>query len=97
LCFSLLHKKVCQEYHSSKIRTTLRDDDLKPLIPFSGNKWRKTEYPEDPEYGKRWSVERVFSRLKRVFGLESNRFFGLKKAKIHVFSCVIAYLLRYKL
>ena len=85
------------QYHSSKIRTILRDDGLKPLIPFSGNKWRKTEYPKDPEYGKRWSVERVFSRLKGVFGLESNRFFGLKKAKIHVFSCVIAYLLRYKL
>ena len=85
------------QYHSSKIRTRIRNDNLIPVIPFSGNQWQKTEYPEDPEYGKRWSVERVFSRLKGVFGLESNRFFGLKKVKIHVFSCVIAYLLRYKM
>jgi len=85
------------QYHSSKIRTRIRNDNLIPVIPFSGNRWQKTENPKDPEYGKRWSVERVFSRLKEVFGLESNRFFGLKKVKIHVFSCVIAYLMRYKM
>jgi IS5 family transposase len=85
------------EYHSSHIRTTLRNDNLVPVIPFSGNKWQKTENPKDPDYGKRWAVERVFSRLKEVFGLENNRFFGLRKVKIHVFSCVLAYLLRYKM
>ncbi len=85
------------QYHSSKIRTRIRDDNLIPVIPFSGNRWQKTENPKDPEYGKRWSVERVFSRLKEVFGLGKNRFFGLKKVKIHVFSCVIAYLMRYKM
>lgn len=85
------------QYHSSKIRTVVREDGLTPLIPFSATKSHKTEYPEDQEYGKRWSVERVFSRLKEVFGLGSNRFFGLKKVKIHVFSCVIAYLMRYKM
>jgi hypothetical protein len=85
------------QYHSSKIRTTLRNDNVVPVIPFSGNRWQKTENPKDPEYGRRWAVERVFSRLKEVFGLESNRFLGLKKVKIHVFSCVIAYLVRYKM
>lgn len=85
------------QYHSSKIRTRVRNDNLIPVIPFSGNRWQKTENPKDPEYGKRWAVERVFSRLKEVFNLESNRFFGLKKVKIHVFSCVIAYLMRYKM
>ena len=85
------------QYHSSKIRARLREDNLIPVIPFSGNRWQKTENPMDPEYGKRWAVERVFSRLKEVFGLESNRFFGLKKVKIHVFSCVVAYLVRYKM
>jgi IS5 family transposase len=85
------------QYHSSKIRTQLREDNIVPLIPFSGNKYQKTEHPKDPDYGKRWAVERVFSRLKEVFGLESNRFFGLKKVRIHVFSCVIAYLVRYKM
>ena len=85
------------QYHSSKIRTRLRNDGITPVIPFSGNRWQKTESPRDPEYGKRWAVERVFARLKGVFCLEENRFFGLKKVKIHVFSCVIAYLMRYKM
>lgn len=85
------------QYYSSKISTRIRNDNLIPVIPFGGNRWQKLENPKDPEYGKRWSVERVFSRLKGVFGLEENRFFGLKKVKIHVFSCVIAYLMRYKM
>lgn len=85
------------QYHSSKIRTALRNDSNIPVIPFAGNRWQKTESPKDPDYGKRWAVERVFSRLKEVFGLENNRFFGLKKVRIHVFSCVLAYLLRYKM
>ncbi len=85
------------QYHSSKIRTILRNDGITPVIPFSGNRWQKTENPKDPEYGRRWAVERVFSRLKEVFGLEENRFFGMKKVRIHVFSCVIAYLLRYRM
>jgi transposase len=85
------------QYHSSKIRTKLRNDNMIPVIPFGGNRWQKRENPKDPEYGKRWSVERVFSRLKEVFGLEENRFFGLKRVKIHVFSCVIAYLMKYSM
>ena len=85
------------QYHSSRIRSALRDDDLVPVIPFSGNKYRKTETPKDPDYGKRWSVEHVFSRLKEVFDLRKNRFFGLRKVRIHVFSCVLAYLLQYKI
>lgn len=85
------------QYHSSKIRSTLRDEDIVPVIPFSGNGYQKTENPTDPDYGKRWSIEHVISRLKDVFGLRENRFFGLKKVKIHVFSCILAYLLKYKM
>ena len=81
--------------HSSKIRTALRDDNIIPVIPFSGNKWRKTEQPKDPDYGKRWSVEHVFSRLKEMFGLAKNRFMGLKRVRIHVYSCLLANLLEY--
>ena len=77
------------QYHSSKIRTTIRNDNNVPVIPWSGNKWQKTENPNDPDYRKRWAIERVFSRLKEVF--------GLKKVKIHVFSCILAYLLRYRM
>ena len=55
------------QYHPSKIRTRIRNGNLIPVIPFSGNRWQKTENSKDPEYRKRWPVERVFSRLKEVF------------------------------
>ena len=44
-----------------------------------------------------WSAERVFSRLKEMFDLASNRFVGVKKVTIFAFSCLIAYLIRYVL
>lgn len=83
------------QYHSWKIRTTLRNDNLVPVIPFSGNRWQKTENPKDPDYGKRWAVEHLFSRLKEMFGMAKNRFIGLKKVRIHVYSCLLANLLEY--
>lgn len=83
------------QYHSSKIRTRLRDDNMIPLIPWSGNKHLKTENPKDPDYGKRWAVEHLFSRLKELFGLEKSRFIGLKKVRIHVYSCLLANLIEY--
>ncbi len=85
------------QYHSSKIRARLRNDGVTHIIPFNGNRWQKTEKPNDPEYGKRWAVERVFSRLKGIFGLGFNRFFSFRKARIHSLSCVIGYLLRYNM
>ena len=57
--------------------------------------WSKSEAPKDPDYGKRWAIERIFSRLKEVFGMAKNRFVGLKKVSIHVFSCLLAYAVRY--
>jgi Transposase DDE domain len=83
------------QYHAWKIRAQIRSDNMIPVIPFSGNRWQKTENPKDPDYGKRWAVERVFSRLKEMFGLAKNRFVGLKKVTIHVFSCLLAYLIKY--
>ncbi|MEM3416116.1 MAG: transposase, partial [Candidatus Micrarchaeaceae archaeon] len=83
------------EYHSSKIYEQLRYDGITPVIPRSGNKYRKTIEPKDPDYGKRWAVEHFFSRLKEMFGLAKNRFIGIKKVTIHVFSCLLANLLEY--
>ncbi|MGC8587161.1 MAG: transposase [Candidatus Micrarchaeia archaeon] len=59
------------------------------------NKYRKTIEPKDLDYGKRWAVERLFSVLKEMFGLAKNRFVGIKKVTIHVFSCLLANLLEY--
>jgi len=33
-----------------------------------------------------------FARLKEMFSLARNRFVGIKKATIHVSSCLIAYI-----
>lgn len=85
------------QYHASRIRTALWDDNMIPVIPYGGNGGAQRENPKDPDYGKRWAIEHVISRLKDMFGLRENRFFGLKKVKIHVFSCILAYLLRYKM
>jgi len=85
------------QYHSTKIREELRYSGLEALIPFSGTKNRKTENPKDPDYGKRWSIEHIFSRLKEMFNLNKIRSVGLKRVKIHIFSCVLAYLMEYLL
>jgi Transposase DDE domain len=85
------------QYYSSKIRRELRDRGLIPVIPVSGNQYHKTENPKDPDYGKRWSLEHIFSRLKEMFNMRKNRFIGLKKVKIFVYSCVLAYLIEYLL
>lgn len=63
----------------------------------NGRRWRKSETPKDPDYGKRWSIERIFSRLKEMFNMRRNRFIGIKKVKMHVYSCILAYLIEYLL
>lgn len=85
------------QYHSSKIRQGLRDRGLVPLIPVSATIHHRTEDPKDPDYGKRWSIEHIFSRLKEMFNMRKNRFIGLKKVKMFVYSCVLAYLIEYLL
>lgn len=80
---------------SFDVRRELRYNDIKDLIAINGRGHRKSEIPKDPDYGKRWSIERFFSRLKEVFGLSKNRFIGMRKVMIHVYSCIIAYLISY--
>jgi hypothetical protein len=80
---------------SSDIRRELRYYSISDVIAINGRGWRKSESPKDPDYGKRWAVERFFSRLKEVFGLSKNRFIGIKKVMMHIYSCIIAYLVTY--
>ena len=82
-------------YDSTDIKEQLRECGITPVISRNGRRWRKSETPKDPDYGKRWAIERIFSRLKEVFGMAKNRFVGLKKVSIHVFSCLLAYAIRY--
>lgn len=85
------------QYHSSRIRQELRDSGVIPLIPISATKHHETENPKDPDYGKRWSIEHIFSRLKEMFNMRKNRYIGLKRVKIFIYSCVLAYLIEYLL
>jgi len=82
-------------YDSTDIKEQLRECGITPVISRNGRRWRKSETPKDSDYGKRWAIERIFSRLKEVFGMAKNRFVGLKKVSIHVFSCLLAYAVRY--
>ncbi len=82
---------------SFDVRQELRDNCITPVIAWNGRRFGKSEVPKDKEYGKRWAIERIFSRLKEMFGLSRNRFVGIKKVTVHVFSCLIAYLMTYVL
>lgn len=78
-------------YDATRIYKELHYENMKAVIATNGRGHRKSEIPKDPEYGKRWSIERIFSRLKGMFGLAKNRFMGMKRVSIHIFSCLIAY------
>lgn len=80
---------------SSDVREELRHNDILDVIAINGRGHRESETPKDPDYPKRWSVERFFSRLKEVFNLAKNRFIGIEKVMMHVYSSIIAYLIEY--
>ncbi len=82
-------------YDSTDIYQELHYDSVKPVIATNGRGFYKSKTPKDPEYGKRWAIERIFSRLNEMFGLAKNRFVGIKKVTIFAFSCLIAYLVKY--
>ena len=85
------------QYHSTKIREEVRDSGMNALIPFSATKNRKGEDPKDPDYGRRWSIERIFSRLKEMSNMTKNKLIGLRRVKMLVYSCVLASLTEYLL
>ena len=58
---------------SSKVRRTLRHDNVISVIALNGRRFRKSEEPKDKDYKKRWAIERIFARLKEMFGLAINR------------------------
>jgi hypothetical protein len=80
---------------STDVKEELRGNFVTPVIARNGRAHRTSEIPKDPDYGRRWAIERIFSRLKEVFGLAKNRFVGIRKFTIHVFSCLLAYLIKY--
>jgi hypothetical protein len=82
-------------FDSTHIYKELHENNVKAVISMNGRRWRKSEIPKDKEYGKRWAIERIFSRLKEVFGLAKNGVVGMKKVSIHIYSCLIAYLMTY--
>jgi hypothetical protein len=82
-------------YDSTDIKEELRRFDVTPVISRNGRRFRKSEKPKDPDYGGKWAIGRIFSRLKEVFCMAKNRFVGIKRVSIHIFSCLLRYAIRY--
>ncbi len=83
------------QYDSTDIYQELHHDNVKPLIATNGRGHYKSTIPKDPEYGKRWAIERIFSRLKEVFGFAKNRYVGIRKVRVHICACLLAYVIKY--
>ena len=85
-------------YDSTKIYEILRYYNITPAIAENGRGHYKSKKPKDLEYGKRWAIERFFSKIKRIkrkLNLLNNRFFGLERVSFHVNTVLLAYLIRY--
>ncbi|MEM3744710.1 MAG: transposase [Candidatus Micrarchaeaceae archaeon] len=82
-------------YDATDVYQELHYDNVKAVIAINGRGFYRSKIPKDKDYGKRWAVERIFSRLKELFGLAKNRFISIKKVAVHVFACLIAYWMRY--
>lgn len=80
---------------ATDVRRELHDNSIKDVIAINGRRWRESEIPKDPDYGKRWNIEHIFSRLKEVLGMAKNRFIGAKRVLMHVYLCLTAYLVSY--
>jgi hypothetical protein len=82
-------------FDATHIYKELHENEMKAIISVNGRGHRKSEVPKDPEYWRRGAIERIFSRLKGVFGLAKNKVTGMKKVAIHIRSCITTYLVSY--
>ena len=82
-------------YDSTDIRTTLRDNNIIPVIAINGRGHYKSSKPKDKNYRKRSSIERFFSILKMKLNLLNVRIKGIQKVTTHIFSSILGYLLKY--
>jgi transposase len=81
-------------YDSSKIRKTLLNDEVKPIIKVSKTRI-KPRYPEwfREKYRKRVSVERFFSRLKTYLDMKRLNIRGITQLKLVTYLISIGMLL----
>ncbi|MGC8479105.1 MAG: transposase [Candidatus Micrarchaeia archaeon] len=56
-------------FDSTEIKEELRGNLIIPVIARNCRRVRTPEISKDCNYRKRWAIERIFSRLKGVFGL----------------------------
>lgn len=83
------------QYDSTDVYQELHHDNVKPLIAINGRGHYKSMIPKDREYGKRWAIERIFSRLELMFGFTKNPYIGIKKVSVHIYACLLAYIVKY--
>lgn len=82
-------------YDSTHIYEILRYFNVVPVIAINGRGHYKSAIPRDKEYGKRWAIERFFSKLQRKVGILNNRFMGIERVTFHLNSVLMGYLIRY--
>lgn len=81
-------------YDSSRIRKTLLNDEVQPIIKVSKTRI-KPQYPPWflKKYRKRTSVERFFSRLKTYLDLKRLNIKGINQVKLFAYLIIIGMLL----
>ena len=82
-------------YDSTHIYEILRHFNIIPVIAINRRGHYKSMTPKDKEYGKRWAIERFFSKLQRKVGILNNRFMGIERVTFHINSVMIGYMIRY--
>ncbi|MEM3202547.1 MAG: hypothetical protein QXY21_02680, partial [Candidatus Micrarchaeaceae archaeon] len=60
-------------YDATDVYQVLHCDNVKAVIAANDIGFYKSKRPKGKDYGKRWSIERIFSRLKGLFGLAKNK------------------------
>jgi len=87
-------KKILADsaYDSAKIRQFLRKVGVLDVIDRNKRQGKNFGKPKDRDYRKRVASERVNSRAKESFGLESFTFSGIKRALQHTYCSLSAML-----
>ena len=87
-------KKVLADagYDTAYIKQYLRDINIIPAIAINGRGHYASAKPKDPDYSKRWAIERNNGLMKKHYGLNDLKVKGIEKATKHCYVCYISML-----
>lgn len=82
-------------FDAATIRQRVRDKNMIDVIAINGRGHYPSETPKDRDYGNRWFLEQLNSRLDMMYNLTVHRMKGIKRVTVHVFACFIANFIEY--